>query len=99
MKKKMTKRQLVQLYIYHAIENWEWSYSSLVDSIVDDYDYNEEAYLLNEVLTEKEFFELTEKEFENYIPIDAIATDEQNDIIKNDLRKQLVKGEILNKQK
>lgn len=85
----MDKKQLVQLYLYNDIQNWEWSYRELLEHIVSEYSYSDVDYLLEQELNAIEFERLLKEEIERYYTLDTIATDSRNELILKKLKEKL----------
>ena len=81
---------LVKLYLYNEIENWEWPYRDLYDLMISEFDSNDNHVSVK--ISKNEFAAKLETEILRFYPLDTIATDDKNDKIKSALRKELIKN-------
>ena len=79
---------LVKLYLYNEIDNWEWPYRDLYDLMISEFDPMDNHISVK--ITKNEFAKKLKNEFLRFYPLDTIATDDRNDKIKNTLRKELI---------
>lgn len=86
-----SKDNLVKLYLFNEIENWEWSYLDLYDLMISEFD--PEDIHMSVKITEGEFSAKLKKELLRFYPLDTIATENKNDRIKKILKKELKENE------
>ena len=79
---------LIKLYLYNDINNWEWPYRDLYDLMISEFDPNDNHASVK--ISKSDFAAKLKNEFLRFYPLDTIATDDKNDKIKNVLRKELV---------
>lgn len=94
----MKFKNMVQLYLYNEIENWEWSYEDLYYQMISEFDWKDSLLYTDSISdnqAQKTFETILEKEIKCYVEFSTIATDDMNDKIKQELKIILEKEKII----
>ena len=102
MKNEKIMQDIVKVYLFNEIDNWEWSYEQLVLEMVGEFNDDGIEHLL-ENFTEKEKLDLFERylrlELEKYVALDTVATDKMNDYIIESLSHETYRIDLVGKKK